>query len=126
MKTKHWKSKEADENCYFIILVLYAVLPLITIWIKLFTKSMFLYLTIEIILLGELSRKQKENIELTAQIHQLKTELDDVKSQLVVAGLTLESNFEVEKRKAEEEIASLQQLVHGISCFFSNCKNISK
>lgn len=52
-------------------------------------------------------------MELSAQIHQLKTELDDVKSQLVVAGLTLESNFEVEKRKAEEEIASLQQLVHG-------------
>lgn len=69
-------------------------------------------------LLGELSRKQKENIELNAQIHQLKTELDDVKSQLVVAGLTLESNFEVEKRKAEEEIASLQQLVHGTFFFF--------
>lgn len=63
--------------------------------------------------IGELSRKQQENVELTSQIHQLKTELDDVKSQLVVAGLTLESNFEVEKRKAEEEIASLQQLVHG-------------
>lgn len=60
-----------------------------------------------------MSRKNQENVELSAQIQQLKTELDDVKSQLVVAGLTLESNFEVEKRKAEEEIASLQQLVHG-------------
>lgn len=29
--------------------------------------------------------------------------------------MTLESNFAVEKRKAEEEIASLQQLVHGNS-----------
>lgn len=27
--------------------------------------------------------------------------------------MTLESNFEVEKRKAEEEIATLQRLVHG-------------
>lgn len=52
---------------------------------------------------------------LLEQVRQLKTELDDVKSQLVVADLTLESNLEVEKRKAEEEIASLQQLVHGKS-----------
>lgn len=77
----------------------------------------FIYIYVELLviifLLGELSRKQQENAELSAQIQQLKTELDDVKSQLVVAGLTLESNFEVEKRKAEEEIASLQQLVHG-------------
>lgn len=64
---------------------------------------------------GELLRKSQENMELSAQIRDLKTELDDVKSQLVVAGLTLESNLEVEKRKAEEEIASLQQLVHGMA-----------
>lgn len=31
--------------------------------------------------------------------------------------MTLESNFEVEKRKAEEEIATLQQLVHGTYVF---------
>lgn len=28
--------------------------------------------------------------------------------------MTRESNFEVEKRKADEEIASLQRVVHGI------------
>lgn len=39
--------------------------------------------------------------------------MDDCKSQLVVDSMTLESNFEVEKRKAEEEIATLQRLVHG-------------
>ncbi|XP_076270633.1 rab GTPase-binding effector protein 1-like isoform X2 [Rhynchophorus ferrugineus] len=46
------------------------------------------------------------------QIVKLKNELDDVKSQLVVDSIRLESDFEVEKRKAEEEIASLQRLVH--------------
>lgn len=44
----------------------------------------------------------------------LRRELDDLKSQLVVAGMTLENSFEQEKRKANEEIATLQQLVHGI------------
>lgn len=44
----------------------------------------------------------------------MRNELDDCKSQLVVDSITLESNFEVEKRKAKEEIATLQQLVHGM------------
>lgn len=63
--------------------------------------------------LDELLRKNKENEALNEQIHKLQTQLDDLKSQLLVAGLTSETNLEVEKRKAEEEIASLQQLVHG-------------
>lgn len=61
----------------------------------------------------ELVRKSNENSKLLEEIRQLKVELDEAKSQLVVADLTLESNLEVEKRKAEEEIASLQQIVHG-------------
>lgn len=63
----------------------------------------------------ELVRKSNENSKLLEEIRQLKVELDEAKSQLVVADLTLESNLEVEKRKAEEEIASLQQIVHGNS-----------
>lgn len=61
---------------------------------------------------GELLKKIEENNILVDQITKLKNELDDTKSQLVVDSIRLESDFEVEKRKAEEEIASLQRLVH--------------
>nr|XP_023024989.1 early endosome antigen 1 [Leptinotarsa decemlineata] len=61
---------------------------------------------------AELSRKTEENKQLHKQVAKLKNELDDCKSQLVVDSITLESNFEVEKRKAEEEIATLQRLIH--------------
>lgn len=70
-------------------------------------------------MLGELDRKNKENAKLSEELTKLKQELDEAKSQLVVAGLTLESNITVEKRKAEEEIASLQQLVHGLFDYFN-------
>lgn len=50
---------------------------------------------------------------LNEQMLKLRHELDDCKSQIVVDSMTLESNFEAEKRKAEEEIATLQTLVHG-------------
>lgn len=42
----------------------------------------------------------------------LKNELDEAKSQLVVADLKIQNDILVEKRKAEEEIASLQQVIH--------------
>lgn len=55
--------------------------------------------------LDELLRKNEEN-------HKLQVELDDLKSQLVVAGMTLESDFETQKNKTDE-IATLQHLVCG-------------
>ncbi|XP_049817219.1 rab GTPase-binding effector protein 1 isoform X2 [Aethina tumida] len=61
---------------------------------------------------AELLRQTEENNNLKQQINNLKRELDDVKSQLIVDSMTRESNFEVEKRKADEEIASLQRVVH--------------
>ncbi|XP_050513397.1 rab GTPase-binding effector protein 1 isoform X3 [Diabrotica virgifera virgifera] len=61
---------------------------------------------------AELDKKVEENVQLTGELTRLKNELDDCKSQLVVDSMTLESTFEVEKRKAEEEIATLQRLVH--------------
>nr|CAI5870256.1 unnamed protein product [Callosobruchus analis] len=61
---------------------------------------------------AELQRKTEENSNLIEQVSKLKNELDDCKSQLVVDSITLESSFEVEKRKAAEEIATLQRLVH--------------
>lgn len=48
---------------------------------------------------------QKENLR-------LKNELDEAKSQLVVADLKIQNDIMIEKRKAQEEIASLQQVIH--------------
>ncbi|KAI4456370.1 rab gtpase-binding effector protein [Holotrichia oblita] len=60
----------------------------------------------------ELRRKIDDNSKLAKDLHQLQSELDDVKSQLCVANIQLEANVEDTKRKAAEEIATLQQLVH--------------
>nr|XP_022905105.1 rab GTPase-binding effector protein 1 [Onthophagus taurus] len=60
----------------------------------------------------ELQRKILENNQLLLDLEKNKSALDEIKSQLCVANLQLESKVEVEKRKAAEEIASLQQLVH--------------
>lgn len=46
-------------------------------------------------------------------MQKMKEELDEARSQLLIAGMKLETDLEDEKRKAHEEIASLQQLVHG-------------
>lgn len=42
----------------------------------------------------------------------LKNELDEAKSQLVVADLKIQNDILIERRKAQEEIASLQQVIH--------------
>lgn len=47
---------------------------------------------------------QKENVR-------LKNELDEAKSQLVVAILKIQNDIMMEKRQAQEEIASLQQVI---------------
>lgn len=65
-------------------------------------------------------RRNHENARLNSDIMSLRRELDDLRSQLVVKGMTLENSFEQEKRKANEEIATLQQLVHGIIMFLSS------
>ncbi|GJQ81874.1 hypothetical protein Trydic_g9899 [Trypoxylus dichotomus] len=60
----------------------------------------------------ELRRKIDDNSKLVKNLQQLQSELDEVKSQLCVANIQLEANVEDAKRRADEEIASLQQLVH--------------
>lgn len=45
------------------------------------------------------------------EITRIKNELDECKSQLVVANLRLENDMDAEKRKAREEIESLQQVI---------------
>jgi hypothetical protein len=62
----------------------------------------------------ELKRGALEQSRLMADVKRLSSELDEAKSQLVVAGFRMESDLQDEKRKRQEEIASLQQIVQGI------------
>ncbi|PNF33967.1 hypothetical protein B7P43_G04659 [Cryptotermes secundus] len=59
----------------------------------------------------ELKRGAVEQSRLLADVKRLSSELDEAKSQLVVAGFRMESDLQDEKRKCHEEIASLQQIV---------------
>ncbi|XP_012252641.2 rab GTPase-binding effector protein 1 isoform X1 [Athalia rosae] len=59
----------------------------------------------------ELKRQHEEKIGLQDEIHRLQNELDEAKSQLTVADLKVENDILVEKRKAQEEIATLEQLI---------------
>ncbi|PSN56497.1 hypothetical protein C0J52_08449, partial [Blattella germanica] len=56
-------------------------------------------------------QKEAEQNRLLVEVQRLSSELDEAKSQLVVAGFRLESDLQDEKRKCQEEIASLQQIV---------------
>jgi len=60
----------------------------------------------------ELKRRLEENIGLQKENLRLKDELDEAKSQLVVAELKIQNDIMMEKRKVQEEIASLQQVIH--------------
>ncbi|XP_014482880.1 PREDICTED: LOW QUALITY PROTEIN: rab GTPase-binding effector protein 1 [Dinoponera quadriceps] len=60
----------------------------------------------------ELKRRLEENMGLQKENLKLRNELDEAKSQLVVADLKVQNDLIMEKRKAQEEIASLQQVIH--------------
>jgi len=64
------------------------------------------------IFVEELKRRLEENKGLQKENLRLKNELDEAKSQLVVADLKIQNDIMIEKRKAQEEIASLQQVIH--------------
>lgn len=51
--------------------------------------------------------------KLTGEMEILNKELNEVKSQILVAEYSRESEIQHQDRKAQEEITSLQQLVHG-------------
>ncbi|XP_044730505.1 rab GTPase-binding effector protein 1 [Chrysoperla carnea] len=59
---------------------------------------------------AELKQNAAEKLALREEVKKIQTELNETRSQLCVADLRLESDLEVEKRKAQEEIATLQQL----------------
>lgn len=54
-----------------------------------------------------------ECTKLNYEMNTLNKELNEVKSQILVAEYSRESEIQHQDRKAQEEIASLQQLVHG-------------
>lgn len=60
----------------------------------------------------ELKRRLQDNTSLQKENVKLKNELDEAKSQLVVADLKIQNDILIEKRKAQEEIASLQRVIH--------------
>lgn len=60
----------------------------------------------------ELKRRLQDNVGLQEENTKLKNELDEAKSQLVVADLKIQNDILIEKRKAQEEIASLQSVIH--------------
>ncbi|XP_014228047.1 rab GTPase-binding effector protein 1 [Trichogramma pretiosum] len=60
----------------------------------------------------ELKRKTEENFNLQTENTKLQHELDEAKSQLVIVDLKNQNDIDLEKRKAEDEIASLQQIIN--------------
>uniref|UniRef100_A0A6M2DH65 Putative rab gtpase-binding effector protein 1-like isoform x1 n=1 Tax=Xenopsylla cheopis TaxID=163159 RepID=A0A6M2DH65_XENCH len=61
---------------------------------------------------GEVMQLKKENTALISQVHKLTQDLDEAKSQLIATGYQMETDLKEQQNKAQEEIATLQQLVH--------------
>ena len=56
--------------------------------------------------------------DLQKEIRRLQTELDEARSLVAVANYSLEESLETERRKCQEEVATLQQLMKGINLFY--------
>lgn len=59
----------------------------------------------------KLKKCEEENVRLANEVTELGTKVDEAKSQLLVVGLKTEEDLLMEKRKAQEEIASLQHML---------------
>lgn len=60
---------------------------------------------------AELKGATSEHVRLEGEVEKLTKELDEAKSQLYIAGILKENEVEAEKRKAQAEIATLNQIV---------------
>ncbi|OXU17019.1 hypothetical protein TSAR_006357 [Trichomalopsis sarcophagae] len=56
-------------------------------------------------------KQMEENSKLQEENSKLQHELNEVKSQLVIVDIKTQNDIDLEKRKAEDEIASLQQII---------------
>lgn len=63
----------------------------------------------------ELTNVTSDHVRLEGEIEKLTKELDEAKSQLCIAGIVKENEVEAEKRKAQAEIAALNQIVQGVT-----------
>ncbi|XP_014209189.1 rab GTPase-binding effector protein 1 [Copidosoma floridanum] len=59
----------------------------------------------------DLKKATEENSKLQEENCNFQHELNEVKSQLVIVDIKTKNNIDLEKRKAEDEIASLQQII---------------
>ncbi|KAJ8676549.1 hypothetical protein QAD02_012336 [Eretmocerus hayati] len=57
-------------------------------------------------------KQMDENMKLQEENLKLQNELGEVKSQLLIVDLKTQNDIDLEKRKAEDEIASLQQIIN--------------
>ena len=72
-----------------------------------------------------MKQKQEENLLLQKENTKLKNELGDAKSQLMVVDLKTQNDILFEKQKAQEEIASLQQVINEtVEESSSSCKEL--
>lgn len=62
---------------------------------------------------AELQGVTSEHVRLEGEVEKLTKELDEAKTQLFIAGILKENEVEAEKRKAQAEIATLNQIVQG-------------
>lgn len=61
---------------------------------------------------AEVLREDKESFQMSSV--QLQRELDECKSLLTIAEYTKENEIEAERRRCQEEIASLQRIMEGL------------
>ena len=59
----------------------------------------------------EAKKSEEKNDKLKEEIIKLQNELDEAKSQLVVTDLKMQNEIFLERRKAQDESASLQQII---------------
>jgi len=59
----------------------------------------------------DVKKATEENSKLQEENSKLQHELNEVKSQLVIVDIKTKNDIDLEKRKAEDEIASLQQII---------------
>ena len=57
--------------------------------------------------------------DMKREIRRLQFELDEARSLVAVANYSLEESLETERRKCQEEVATLQQLMKGTTVNFS-------
>lgn len=88
------------------------------------TPNFYIFFNLEELRLHlEQSNEVETEVEvLRAQIRQLQADLEEAHSAVTIAQCTAENDIAVEKRKCQEEIATVQQLMKGKCCILATAK----